>query len=279
MSLHCSLPSNGSNACWQKFDTYSDEERDFEVLDSMTPSPCSSQNSSGVSRSSPINIQPVEVPPNNQMYSENHMSTNGMYQNTMQQQDLYYNATNTQMNAQPVHQQTFVPPPMSSHNGFYPMQNAVKFSHGHNRSASTSSSSLKSQNSTSMKPKRKRIITPVQRTAANVRERKRMCNLNDAFESLRKIVPTFAYEKKLSRIETLRLAIRYISFMAGVVDKGNTSPQPNPLDFVQNAQNLDFINNPFLPLDNKSNMENMNSFYHMQHPQMNFDTDLHNCSS
>ncbi|XP_013007857.2 fer3-like protein [Cavia porcellus] len=63
------------------------------------------------------------------------------------------------------------------------------------------------------RPRRKRVITYAQRQAANVRERKRMFNLNEAFDRLRRKVPTFAYEKRLSRIETLRLAIVYISFM------------------------------------------------------------------
>uniref|UniRef100_A0A8C9ZVG2 Fer3-like bHLH transcription factor n=1 Tax=Sander lucioperca TaxID=283035 RepID=A0A8C9ZVG2_SANLU len=64
-----------------------------------------------------------------------------------------------------------------------------------------------------LKSKRRRIITVVQRQAANVRERKRMFSLNEAFDELRRKVPTFAYEKRLSRIDTLRLAIVYISFM------------------------------------------------------------------
>ncbi|NXH17101.1 FER3L protein, partial [Bucco capensis] len=68
------------------------------------------------------------------------------------------------------------------------------------------------------RPRRKRIITYAQRQAANIRERKRMFNLNEAFDQLRKKVPTFAYEKRLSRIETLRLAIVYISFMTELLD-------------------------------------------------------------
>jgi len=44
-----------------------------------------------------------------------------------------------------------------------------------------------------------------------------MFNLNEAFDKLRRKVPTFAYEKRLSRIETLRLAITYISFMDQVI--------------------------------------------------------------
>jgi transcription factor 1a len=81
------------------------------------------------------------------------------------------------------------------------------------------------------KRKRKRVITTEQRRAANVRERNRMFQLNEAFDRLRKRVPTFAYEKKLSRIETLRLAVTYIEFMAKVVenngDELNTDKSKN----------------------------------------------------
>nr|XP_028607107.1 fer3-like protein [Podarcis muralis] len=73
------------------------------------------------------------------------------------------------------------------------------------------------------RPKRKRLITHTQRQAANVRERKRMFNLNEAFDQLRRKVPTFAYEKRLSRIETLRLAIVYISFMTELLEGRGTS--------------------------------------------------------
>lgn len=72
------------------------------------------------------------------------------------------------------------------------------------------------------KPKRRRIASLSQRRAANVRERKRMFSLNEAFDQLREIVPIFAYEKKLSRIETLRLAIIYIAFMTELVLSGKT---------------------------------------------------------
>ncbi|XP_039534203.1 protein Fer3 [Pimephales promelas] len=68
------------------------------------------------------------------------------------------------------------------------------------------------------KAKRKRVISTVQRRAANIRERKRMFSLNEAFERLRGKVPTFAYEKRLSRIETLRLAIIYIAFMTDMLE-------------------------------------------------------------
>ncbi|XP_056596742.1 pancreas transcription factor 1 subunit alpha [Triplophysa dalaica] len=68
------------------------------------------------------------------------------------------------------------------------------------------------------KPKRKRVISSVQRQAANIRERRRMFSLNEAFDLLRRKVPTFAYEKRLSRIETLRLAMVYIDFMKEILN-------------------------------------------------------------
>lgn len=77
---------------------------------------------------------------------------------------------------------------------------------------------------------RRRVATIAQRRAANIRERRRMFNLNEAFDKLRRKVPTFAYEKRLSRIETLRLAITYISFMSELLSgthkepMGQTSP-------------------------------------------------------
>ena len=79
-------------------------------------------------------------------------------------------------------------------------------------------SSDNGQHRYTMRPKRKRVATMAQRRAANIRERRRMFNLNEAFDLLRRKVPTFAYEKRLSRIETLRLAMTYINFMTQVVE-------------------------------------------------------------
>uniref|UniRef100_A0A914ZY03 BHLH domain-containing protein n=1 Tax=Parascaris univalens TaxID=6257 RepID=A0A914ZY03_PARUN len=52
--------------------------------------------------------------------------------------------------------------------------------------------------------KLRRKATTAQREAANQRERRRMANLNIAFNALRLHIPTFVYE---------RLAIDYIRFM------------------------------------------------------------------
>ncbi|KAM9805011.1 twist-related protein 2 [Neosynchiropus ocellatus] len=55
-----------------------------------------------------------------------------------------------------------------------------------------------------------------QRVLANVRERQRTQSLNEAFASLRKIIPTLPSDK-LSKIQTLKLASRYIDFLCQVL--------------------------------------------------------------
>ncbi|XP_025193856.1 MOB kinase activator-like 2 isoform X3 [Melanaphis sacchari] len=69
----------------------------------------------------------------------------------------------------------------------------------------------------------------VQRQAANIRERRRMLSsINSAFDELRGHVPTFPYEKRLSKIDTLRLAIAYIALLREVL-----SADCDPLTYVQ----------------------------------------------
>ncbi|XP_032569518.1 twist-related protein 2-like [Chiroxiphia lanceolata] len=62
-----------------------------------------------------------------------------------------------------------------------------------------------------------------QRVLANVRERQRTQSLNDAFAELRKIIPTLPSDK-LSKIQTLKLAARYIDFLRRVL--GGDEPGP-----------------------------------------------------
>ncbi|XP_034238628.1 protein Fer3 [Thrips palmi] len=98
-------------------------------------------------------------------------------------------------------------------------------------SLSSSPSSVGNPGAGGSKKTRRRVATMAQRRAANIRERRRMYNLNEAFDKLRRKVPTFAYEKRLSRIETLRLAITYISFMSELIggDAG-CAPSPKPTE-------------------------------------------------
>ncbi|KAF7488815.1 Protein dimmed [Sarcoptes scabiei] len=50
----------------------------------------------------------------------------------------------------------------------------------------------------------------LRRLESNERERMRMHSLNDAFQSLREVIPHISKERKLSKIETLTLAKNYI---------------------------------------------------------------------
>ncbi|KAK5646257.1 hypothetical protein RI129_004721 [Pyrocoelia pectoralis] len=61
-----------------------------------------------------------------------------------------------------------------------------------------------------------------QRIMANVRERQRTQSLNEAFASLRKSIPTLPSDK-LSKIQTLKLATRYIDFLCHILS--TSSPE------------------------------------------------------
>ncbi|KAL1482100.1 hypothetical protein MTO96_034024 [Rhipicephalus appendiculatus] len=52
----------------------------------------------------------------------------------------------------------------------------------------------------------------------NSRERWRQQNVNGAFADLRRLVPTHPPDKKLSKNEILRLAIRYIRLLSSILD-------------------------------------------------------------
>ncbi|GAA6079608.1 transcription factor 15 isoform X1 [Tachysurus ichikawai] len=56
-----------------------------------------------------------------------------------------------------------------------------------------------------------------QRQAANARERDRTHSVNTAFSALRTLIPTEPADRKLSKIETLRLASSYIAHLANVL--------------------------------------------------------------
>ncbi|XP_048396863.1 helix-loop-helix protein 2 isoform X1 [Stegostoma tigrinum] len=66
--------------------------------------------------------------------------------------------------------------------------------------------------------RRRRRATAKYRTAHATRERIRVEAFNVAFAELRKLLPTLPPDKKLSKIEILRLAICYISYLNHVLD-------------------------------------------------------------
>ena len=55
------------------------------------------------------------------------------------------------------------------------------------------------------------------RLAANSRERKRMHTVNSAFDQLRELVPTYPSNRKLSKIDTLKLACAYINDLTSLL--------------------------------------------------------------
>ncbi|XP_026101033.1 transcription factor 15-like [Carassius auratus] len=61
------------------------------------------------------------------------------------------------------------------------------------------------------------VVIVKQRNAANARERDRTQSVNTAFTALRTLIPTEPVDRKLSKIETLRLASSYISHLANVL--------------------------------------------------------------
>ncbi|XP_063297876.1 helix-loop-helix protein 2 [Pelobates fuscus] len=66
--------------------------------------------------------------------------------------------------------------------------------------------------------RRRRRATAKYRSAHATRERIRVEAFNVAFAELRSLLPTLPPDKKLSKIEILRLAICYISYLNHVLD-------------------------------------------------------------
>lgn len=70
-----------------------------------------------------------------------------------------------------------------------------------------------------------------QRVMANIRERQRTQSLNEAFTSLRKIIPTLPSDK-LSKIQTLKLAARYIDFLYQVLQSDELDARGSSCSYV-----------------------------------------------
>lgn len=66
--------------------------------------------------------------------------------------------------------------------------------------------------------RRRRRATLKYRTAHATRERVRVEAFNVAFSDLRKLLPTLPPDKKLSKIEILKLAICYIAYLNHVLE-------------------------------------------------------------
>jgi len=81
------------------------------------------------------------------------------------------------------------------------------------------------------------IDRPTEIYRMNVRERRRMCSINVAFVELRRYIPTFPYEKRLSKIDTLNLAIAYIYLFEDLLALPMSYSQDHH-DYIQSALSL-----------------------------------------
>lgn len=77
-------------------------------------------------------------------------------------------------------------------------------------------------------------LTHNKRLVANARERERVHNLTAAFEALRRVLPMYGDQEKLSRLSILRIACSYVLVLGAL----------NELDFSQ-GQNAYTLNEAF----------------------------------
>lgn len=75
------------------------------------------------------------------------------------------------------------------------------------------------------------------RYLANQRERDRTHSVNSAFVELRHLIPTEPADRKLSKIETLRLAVSYINHLHCVLTLPTITSKPCALIQMRNSEN------------------------------------------
>ncbi|XP_017795643.1 PREDICTED: protein dimmed-like [Habropoda laboriosa] len=109
--------------------------------------------------------------------------------------------------------------------------------------------------------KSSRGTTPRERTLrrleSNERERMRMHSLNDAFQSLREVIPHVSKERRLSKIETLTLAKNYIVALTDVIcamrnEEKTTDQQSNVSESQDPSKNMNICLNMNIPIPSKS---------------------------
>ncbi|XP_062703474.1 class A basic helix-loop-helix protein 15 isoform X2 [Aedes albopictus] len=130
-------------------------------------------------------------------------------------------------------------------------------SHGGSRHVSSHSGHHLQASNTAAARRRKGVLNAkernLRRLESNERERMRMHSLNDAFQSLREVIPHVKKERRLSKIETLTLAKNYITALTDVIivmrGEGDTSSSgASPLVSVTTATNA-LQNNCILKTD------------------------------
>uniref|UniRef100_A0A3Q4N2C8 Stem cell protein n=1 Tax=Neolamprologus brichardi TaxID=32507 RepID=A0A3Q4N2C8_NEOBR len=97
------------------------------------------------------------------------------------------------------------------------------------------------------------------RVFTNSRERWRQQNVNGAFSELRKLIPTHPPDKKLSKNEILRLAVKYINFLVTLLndqdqDKSRDSAEDDVEDEMSDVTPRTWIYScPAIPVESPAN--------------------------
>ncbi|KAF7240176.1 Protein lyl-1 [Varanus komodoensis] len=86
------------------------------------------------------------------------------------------------------------------------------------------------------------------RVFTNSRERWRQQNVNGAFAELRKLIPTHPPDKKLSKNEILRLAMKYINFLVKLLSDQARSAGGEPPDAEANCNGTPRTPSPLAPI-------------------------------
>uniref|UniRef100_A0A1A9WA05 BHLH domain-containing protein n=1 Tax=Glossina brevipalpis TaxID=37001 RepID=A0A1A9WA05_9MUSC len=86
-------------------------------------------------------------------------------------------------------------------------------------------------------PKNGFVMGTVRKVFTNTRERWRQQNVSSAFAELRKLVPTHPPDKKLSKNEILRSAIKYIKLLSGILEWQKAQEEQHALEQDANEPN------------------------------------------
>eukprot|EP00093_Oithona_nana_P013859 13859.XXX_248223_249047_1 [CDS] Oithona nana genome sequencing. len=113
-------------------------------------------------------------------------------------------------------------------------RNLSKMGHTRRRRGSSTCSSSSAVSKSRIKKQISAEELNAQRTQANVRERMRTQNLNEAFQNLRQIIPTMPSDK-MSKIQTLKLASDYIDFLYNVLKAGEVDPESGQINSNANG--------------------------------------------
>lgn len=80
-------------------------------------------------------------------------------------------------------------------------------------------------------------MTRERRVEANARERTRVHTISAAFEGLRRAVPSYSYNQKLSKLAILRIACSYINALSKLADPEGENPQLINTSFAECVDN------------------------------------------